>query len=591
MKTLQGLIFCKKSGTLAMLIIKTKVLCVIFALFCTISDSESAEPFDILINEIMADPSPQIALPNAEFVELYNRSDKMIDLLNYGLASGSSLRRFPEFVMLPGDYVIVCDEEDVALFSAFGSVVGLDNFPGLTNAADEIIFTDDQDQIIDAVRYTDKWYRNIDKDAGGWTLERINPESPCEGSSNWRASESILGGTPGKVNSVIELTPDRTPPKLIEIYPTDANSIRLTFSEALDQMSATEAGNYTISHSILVTSAEVIDSRTDQILLRLSEELEIGRSYTMQVEPTVTDCVSNPIDEGAQLAFGLPQAAVPEDLLINEILFDPPSGGADFVELYNNSTKYIDLNELFLANFFQGRTEVEPVSLQKLFAPHTYLVFTPDRADILSRYFTSNADGIVETELPGLPNDAGNITVFAVNELQQPVIINTFDYEVSFHYSLLDKTEGVSLERIRLDKSTQNPDNWHSAAATVGFATPAYRNSQAANEMVETTPFALINSTFSPDGDGFKDYLLLQFHLNQAGYTANVKIYDAQGREVNQIANNLLLGSVNELKWDGTDHNGRRAGIGIYILWIELFDPEGKVRHFKDTTVVAGKLD
>ncbi|WP_316794918.1 lamin tail domain-containing protein [Pedobacter agri] len=38
------------------------------------------------------------------------------------------------------------------------------------------------------------------------------------------------------------------------------------------------------------------------------------------------------------------------DILISEILFNPRTGGADFVEIYNNSNHEIDLKELQLAN-------------------------------------------------------------------------------------------------------------------------------------------------------------------------------------------------------------------------------------------------
>lgn len=43
-------------------------------------DIQSASFQDIIITEIMFDPNPVIELPNGEYIELYNRSDKIIEL-------------------------------------------------------------------------------------------------------------------------------------------------------------------------------------------------------------------------------------------------------------------------------------------------------------------------------------------------------------------------------------------------------------------------------------------------------------------------------------------------------------------------------
>src|ERR1051325_5444352 len=81
----------------------------------------SQNRYDVVIDEIMADPSPQIGLPNNEWIELKNTSDLSINLQGWriGDASGQS-GTMPDFTIQPDSFVIVCSSGALAMMSVFG---------------------------------------------------------------------------------------------------------------------------------------------------------------------------------------------------------------------------------------------------------------------------------------------------------------------------------------------------------------------------------------------------------------------------------------------------------------------------------------
>jgi hypothetical protein len=80
--------------------------------------------------------------------------------------------------------------------------------------------------------------------------------------------------------------------------------------------------------------------------------------------------------------------AVQSDLIINEILFNPHPTGVDFVEVYNNSDKYITLKDWSLANYVNDEIlNAKLISAEDiLIAPREYLVFTENKSIIKSEY-------------------------------------------------------------------------------------------------------------------------------------------------------------------------------------------------------------
>jgi len=196
--------------------------------------------YDVVIDEIMADPTPQVGLPNNEWIELKNTSSSPVNLQGWRLADGSGQSGpMPNFILAPNSFVIVCTGSAVAALSVFGTTISVTSFPSLDNDGESLLLKAFNDQVIHAVDYSAAWYQNELKKDGGWTLEMIDTQNPCTGSSNWKASNNTAGGTPGIINSIDAVNNDQEAPQLKNAYTTDNTTIVLVFDEPLDSLGAT----------------------------------------------------------------------------------------------------------------------------------------------------------------------------------------------------------------------------------------------------------------------------------------------------------------------------------------------------------------
>ena len=547
-------------------------------------DIQPPAPGDIIVTEFMADPTPVVSvLPDAEYIELYNRSNKVIQLQGVAYSNGGTPRALSDFLLLPGQYVIVCPQSQAAEFAPFGGVAPLSTFPALVNAGGEIFLFDAQGEELFYLEYNLSWYRDPAKIDGGWSIEMIDTGLPGNCSGNWRASTHPRGGTPGEPNSVQGTLGDNEGPLLLNAAAISPTSIRLRFDEPLLEGSIAP-GLFSISDGIQITSATVIIPAS-QVLLSLAQPLQPGRSYTLSVNADVRDCLGNASGTERSLRIGLAEPIEPGDIVVNEILFNPFTGGRDFVELYNRSNKIVNLNGLRIQNS-QRITSASSDFLQDYFLfPGEHVAISDSPADILSRYEVPDITTVVGNSIPAFDDRSGNVTIAMAG-----VVIDAFDYVEGMHSPLLDRKDGVSLERLDPLGPSPSPGNWHSAAASVGFATPGYQNSQfrQAPNLVDEI-ISIPNKTFSPDGDGFEDILQIFYTVDKPGFVLNLRIFDAHGRLVRNLLRNELLAASGIFKWDGVNDEGAKARSGIYILWIELFHPDGQVERVKKTCVLAGR--
>jgi hypothetical protein len=551
--------------------------------------SDTAIARDVVINELMADETPQVGLPDAEFIELFNNSAKNLDLAGWTIDNGGTPVSLPSYVLTPGQYLILCSPTQVVNYSIFGTTLGVTSFPGLTNAGDEITLKNNFGTVIDYVNYDDSWYNDGTKDDGGWTLEQINPNAGCLNAANWSASNDVAGGTPGAVNSIYNTTPDITPPTIVSSNLNSNTQIALTFSEAVDT-SAVTGFVFTVNNGITVSSTAIVPTATNQLIVNFTTPIDTGIVYTLTAT-NVSDCEGNGTGLSSTTTFILAFQSTGGELIINEVLFHPETGVSDFVEIYNNSTKVINLKNWEFANIEADTIDNNKIisTVDLLINPGEYLAFTVNKSALIDYYTQAMVSRIIE--IPSMPAlDADSSTIILINN--QNIVSDRFSYiEEEMQFDLLQSFTGVSLERLDFNRATNDAGNWHSAAEAVGFATPGYLNSQYNPNNAGDDELSLSTEIFSPDNDGYQDVINFNYLFTENGYVGNATLYDVRGREIKKLLRNELLANDGVFSWDGITEKNEKASIGIYIIYFEYFNLSGTVKKIKKSFVLAGKFE
>lgn len=512
--------------------------------------------YDVLIHEIMADPTPTAGLPEAEYIELRNVSGKDLNLAGWLLKGRSIHAVLPAYKLLADSMVVIVSSSNASMFSP--AISGGSSF-SISNEGELLVLYDNKGQAVHAVDFRAEWYGGGVQSQGGWSLEMKDVRWPCAGAENFAP-----GGTPGKNNRVEKNIEAPALPQLLHVSVPDPQHLRLHFSAPLDSAAASQAGR---------AEAPLFNT----LLIGLPAPMAAGKIYDLGLTG-LKDCAGRELPDVA-LQYGLPQTVAEKDLVFSELLFDPPLGAQDFIEVYNRSSKPVELNGLYFTQrdaLGVLKPAVPLVQTAYLLMPGDYIAFSEDAASVCRQYACL---GRLENTaaLPSMPQDEGTVVLLRADGL----VVDEVSYNKAMHAGIFYDTRGVSLERLWMDKPAQEPGNWHSAASTAGYATPGYQNSRQAPETAGEEDFGVQPAVFSPDNDGQDDLVFISWRFPGAGYTLSITVYDAEGRAVRRLAQNVLAGDSGGMGWDGRLETGTPATPGIYVIFARAFNAAGRVKQWK----------
>jgi hypothetical protein len=542
---------------------------------------EEAEESDVVINEMMVDPSPSVGLPEAEYIELYNKSDKIFNLQGWEIADALNNGVMDEFWLFPGENLILCNKRDTLLFAC--NRLGLTNFPGLNNSGDKLTLYSNNGMTIDEVDYSASWYGDDFNEDGGVSLERKDLTLKCSDNRNWSASTSPIGGTPGERNSIFTEEGDLKSPDIVGVSLDSNEHLVFIFDEEVDLMNL-EIQDFLFAPELTITSIITQGEMNDSLTVLFNTILQPSSTYQFTLL-NIKDCEGN--TGNSQINYLRPHLPRDSDVFINELYFNPPSFGFDFVEIVNTTNNHLDMTNCGLANITNGQMSVsKPMTLDGNLLPNQILALTEDPVWLSTEFMTSPISNLVMQDLPTMPNDSGTLILVCDN-----IILDKVSYSADWHHPLINEEEGKSLEKLSPALSSMDPKNWHTASSTVRFATPGLSNSQlSGNEGIGE--FSLSSPSFSPDNDGFEDFLQINYKMVEPENILSITIYDVTAKETLRLLESQLIGNQGFVTWNGVDAKGNKASIGQYVLVFELLNTKnGEVKYHKTSCILAGRLN
>lgn len=407
----------------------------------------------VVFNEIYADPTPSIGLPNCEYIELFNADTLPFELSGWKLVNSTTEKTLPPFFLNPNEFVIICDANCVIQFP---NAIGITSLTALTNSGDSLTLLGPNNEIVDLVSYSDSWYNNTEKEDGGWSLEQINPFKICSGKLNWTASDNSVGGTPGEVNSVNNNSPDLMGPMLLNWSINQANQVSLHFDESILNSNPTQW----LCENATITSI-VLSEENTSVILTFTANLQPEIFYTLQ-HSNLVDCEGNSSNFSLEIFLG----KTPEfgDLIITEILADPEPVvqgiPAEYIEIYNKSSHVLDLFNLKINN--------ATIPTNHFIQPNEYLVIGELDESLA---FLSIENKLLVSSFPTLTN-SGMLLEMSINGNH----LDSIRYSINWFNNSFKANGGWSLELVSPNLPCSNSNNWKPCENETGN-TPGIQNS------------------------------------------------------------------------------------------------------------------
>jgi hypothetical protein len=421
----------------------------------------------IAINEFMYTPDTDAG---GEWIEILNVSGDTLNLKNWTIADNSTraLMTDADYFVPPGSYVVIASDSALLEYWDVGGyfIKSQTALPALTNTGDSIVVRDLCGQTIDALEYSSSWGKKP-----GVSLERINPYIDDQSSLNWNLSGAAEGGTPGKRNSIMVKNYDLEMDSLIILTP----NIIIGDSVTVKSIVRNRGLNTALGYLTRFTLSDADKKAVFDSIVVANDSLEPGgeQTYRLEVAPEsggIFQVLAEVIYEKDEdvyndsdtcfLAVGYPE----NSLIINEIMYMPETGEAEWFEIFNPLSIKVDLNQ-WKCRDANGKWRVL-INQSEILLPESFAIVAAQQ-DFLQAYPAFNGQLIVPDGFPVINNTSDSL--FLCDAINHPV--ERVYFEKSWGGAV-----GNSVERKDPNVPALYENNWGSSIAPER-ATPGYANS------------------------------------------------------------------------------------------------------------------
>ncbi|MDZ7315437.1 MAG: lamin tail domain-containing protein [candidate division KSB1 bacterium] len=528
---------------------------------------ESSAAPQVVINEIMYLTDER----SEEWIELYNAGCSAVNLNGWTIADRKKAVVITQndFLLAPESYAVLGGTPSEFDTTA---VLILMSLPELNNSGDDLYLRDSRNRPIDAVSYVSAM-----GGAKGVSLERVDSRRPSTETKNWGSCLDSLGHTAGRRNSLSPRDYDLAALEPVRVTPNrPIEGDLLTFCLAVVNCGLLPIDS---AYAVLVSKEGICLQQSLPAYLAAGDTLTIEFLWRAESSGLLTFRFAcggpkdeNPKNDTCSVTFYVSPAV--NQIIINEIMYNPEAGKGEWIELYHRGETPLDLRGWSLAD---GDT-TKKIQLTKetlVLSAGIYCIIAKDS----SVAPPAGVPFVVLRRFPSLSNTADTLHLFDPSgRLHEQVI-----YSAAW-----GGARGRSLERVHPDVSAAERSNWTTCVDPDGH-TMGRRNSVAVQELSPNARLAAAPNPFSPDGDGIDELTAISYSLPIAIAQVNLKIFDIRGRLVRRLLNYELSGTERTVFWDGRDEEGRVCRMGIYVILLEARS-NGSMLTARCSVVLAARL-